>query len=91
MKKEPNWDEISTVDEIIDTLMGGVGVGLVFREDVVNAIYQAIKLTDQRKPLTKEQAEAIIENHTYDEGGYDIWTDGMGIIRSVEAAHRIKE
>ena len=86
----PDWKAINTIDELIDGLMANACANIVLREDIKDVIQRAIELTEQRKPLTKKQAEKIINNHTYDDDGYGVWKDGMGIVRSVEAAHGIK-
>jgi len=44
----------------------------------------------QRKPLTDEQVRNIIDAHTTDDFGYDIWCDAVGVARAIEAAHGIK-
>jgi hypothetical protein len=46
----------------------------------------------KRQPLTDEQIEEIVDAHTSDDGqGYDIWCDGRGVARAIEAAHGIGE
>jgi hypothetical protein len=39
--------------------------------------------------LTDEEKEAIVDAHTNDDQGYDIWTNGIGVATDVEA--KLKE
>ena len=41
------------------------------------------------QPLTDEQVEKIVDDHTADDGGYDIWCNGRAVARAIEAAHNI--
>ena len=44
----------------------------------------------QRQPLTDEEVDEIVDAHTTDDGqGYDIWCDGRGVARAIEA--KLKE
>ena len=45
----------------------------------------------QRKPLTDEEIRKIVDENTEDDQGYDIWCNGVGVARAIEAAHGIKE
>jgi hypothetical protein len=40
--------------------------------------------------LTDEEIELIVDKHTTDESGYDIWCDGHGVAKEVETALREK-
>lgn len=42
-----------------------------------------------RQPLTDDEIEAIVNLHTSDNQGYDIWCDGRCVARAIEAAHGI--
>lgn len=39
--------------------------------------------------LTSAERDKIVDDHTYDYSGYDIWTSGDGVARAVEA--KLKE
>ena len=44
----------------------------------------------QRQPLTDVEVDEIVDEHTSDDGqGYDIWCDGRGVARAIEAKHGI--
>mgnify|MGYP007091127411 CR=1 FL=1 len=45
----------------------------------------------QRKPLTGEQIEKIVDSNTTDDCGFDIYCDGRGVARAIESAHGIGE
>jgi hypothetical protein len=45
----------------------------------------------QRKPLSDAVIDKIVDAHTTDDDGYDIWCNGQGVARDIEAAHGIKE
>ena len=44
----------------------------------------------QRQPLTDAEIDKIVDAHTTDDEGYDIWCNGQGVARATEAAHGIK-
>ena len=44
----------------------------------------------QRQPLTDAEIDEIVYAHTTDDEGYDIWCNGQGVARAIEAAHNIK-
>ena len=45
----------------------------------------------KREPLTDDEIAEIVDRHTTDDHGYDIWCDGKGVARAVERAHGIGE
>ena len=54
---------------------------------------EAVELTMQKKyewvGLTDDEIKAIVDLHTVDNQGYDIWCDGRGVADDVEA--KLKE
>ena len=43
----------------------------------------------EQEPLTDDEIAEIVDRHTTDDHGYDIWCDGKGVARAVERAHGI--
>lgn len=43
----------------------------------------------QRKPLTDVEINEIVDAYTEDSQGYDLWCNGKGVARAIEAAHGI--
>ena len=52
--------------------------------------YKLYTSPPQRQPLTDKEIDEIVDAHTTDDGqGYDIWCDGRGVARAIEAKHGI--